>query len=193
MGSRSDDPAEPGDALQAEEIEKRNENLRLLYVACTRAMELLIVPDFTWSNDASWAKLLDFKLDEVPELNIARLPRSDGRRADRNRKPAKRGNICSRTIAAGRGFPEHSVDQTQRWRSGCDPNPAPPKPAGREPLQPSSVDEGGRMRGVILHKLMEELMTGELEERLDDVKSRAAFLLEQLTSEALAANSPAHR
>jgi hypothetical protein len=33
------------------------------------------VPDFTWSNDASWARLLDFKLDEVPELNIARLPR----------------------------------------------------------------------------------------------------------------------
>jgi hypothetical protein len=28
-----------------ENIEKQNENLCLLYVACTRAMELLIVPD----------------------------------------------------------------------------------------------------------------------------------------------------
>jgi CRISPR-associated exonuclease Cas4 len=58
------------------------------------------------------------------------------------------------------------------------------------PLQPSSVIAGGRTRGVILHKLLEELLTGELEERVDDVKSRAAFLLEQLTTEALAANSP---
>ena len=41
-------------ALQGEKEEKRNENLRLLYVACTRAMELLIIPDFTWSNEASW-------------------------------------------------------------------------------------------------------------------------------------------
>jgi CRISPR-associated exonuclease Cas4 len=58
-----------------------------------------------------------------------------------------------------------------------------------EPLQPSSVVEGGRTRGAILHKLLEELLTGELKERVDDVKSRAAFLIEQLTTEALAANS----
>lgn len=65
-----------GDALRAEEEEKRDENARLLYVACTRAMELLVIPDFTWSNDASWAKLLDFKLDAVPELDIARFSRT---------------------------------------------------------------------------------------------------------------------
>ncbi|MGY3532185.1 ATP-dependent exoDNAse (exonuclease V) beta subunit [Bradyrhizobium sp. USDA 4452] len=37
---------------------------------------------------------------------------------------------------------------------------------------------------------MEELLTGELDESLDAIKSRAGFLLEQLTSTALAANSP---
>jgi CRISPR-associated exonuclease Cas4 len=63
------------DALQGENSEKRNENLRLLYVACTRAMELLVLPDFTWSNDISWAKQLDFRLGEVPELNVMHLPR----------------------------------------------------------------------------------------------------------------------
>ncbi|MGY4407852.1 3'-5' exonuclease [Bradyrhizobium sp. USDA 3315] len=65
-----------GDALRTEEAEKRDENVRLLYVACTRAMELLVIPNFTWSNDASWAKLLDFKLDTVPELDVGRLPRT---------------------------------------------------------------------------------------------------------------------
>src|SRR5256885_1166376 len=32
-------------AMQGENGEKRDENLRLLYVACTRAMELLVIPD----------------------------------------------------------------------------------------------------------------------------------------------------
>ena len=32
-------------ALQGENREERDENLRLLYVACTRAMELLVIPD----------------------------------------------------------------------------------------------------------------------------------------------------
>ncbi|MGY3532186.1 UvrD-helicase domain-containing protein [Bradyrhizobium sp. USDA 4452] len=62
-------------ALQREILEKRNEDLRLLYVACTRAMELLVIPAFTWSDDASWAKLLDFRLDQIPELNFETLPR----------------------------------------------------------------------------------------------------------------------
>ena len=62
-------------ALQDEISEKRNEDLRLLYVACTRAMELLVIPAFTWCDDASWAKLLDFRLDQVPELNLKHLPR----------------------------------------------------------------------------------------------------------------------
>lgn len=62
-----------GEALRTEEAEKKDENVRLLYVACTRAMELLVIPDFTWSNDTSWAKLLDFKLNDIPELDIGRV------------------------------------------------------------------------------------------------------------------------
>jgi CRISPR-associated exonuclease Cas4 len=178
------------DALRAENIEKQNENLRLLYVACTRAMELLIVPDFTWSNDASWAKLLDFKLDEVPELNIAHLPRGT--------VAASTGiqNQQTAEVFAAEQSILKEASPTIRWIRPSDGDPdviavAPPTSLAEEgPLQPSSVIEGGRTRGVILHKLLEELLTGELEERVDDVKSRAAFLLEQLTTEALAANSP---
>lgn len=62
-------------SLQGEKTEKRNENLRLLYVACTRAMELLVIPDFTWSDDTSWVKQFDLRLGEVPELNVTHLPR----------------------------------------------------------------------------------------------------------------------
>jgi CRISPR-associated exonuclease Cas4 len=178
------------DALRAENIEKQNENLRLLYVACTRAMELLIVPDFTWSNDASWARLLDFKLNEVPELNIARLPRATVA------GPPRILNQQTAEVFAAEQSTLKEASPTIRWFRPSDGDPdviaVVPSTASaeEEPLQASSVIEGGRTRGVILHKLLEELLTGELEERSDDVKSRAVFLLEQLTAEALAANSP---
>jgi CRISPR-associated exonuclease Cas4 len=178
------------DALRAENIEKQNENLRLLYVACTRAMELLIVPDFTWSNDASWARLLDFKLDKVPELNIARLPRATVTASLGIQNPqsaevfAAEQSILKEASAAIRWIRPSDGD------SDVIPAVPPTSLAEEEPLQPSPVVEGGRTRGAILHKLLEELLTGELEESVDDVRSRTAFLLEQLTTEALAANSP---
>ena len=178
------------DALRAENIEKQNENLRLLYVACTRAMELLIVPDLSWSNDASWAKLLDFKLGQVPELNVSGLRRATVT------SPIGIQNQQSAEVFAAEQSILKEASPTIRWIRPSDGDPdviavAPPTTsAEEEPLQPSSVVEGGRTRGAILHKLLEELLTGELEERVDDVKSRAAFLLVQLTAEALAANSP---
>jgi CRISPR-associated exonuclease Cas4 len=150
-----------GDALQTEEIEKRNENLRLLYVACTRAMELLIVPDFSWSNDASWAKLLDFQLGEVPELNIARLPRKPAAAADTLE------NQQSEEVFAAEQLRLVEASPSIRWirPSDGDPDlvtiPAPSEPGQEGPLAPLPAVEGGRLRGVVLHKLMEELITGD--------------------------------
>ena len=63
-------------ALQGENRERRDENLRLLYVACTRAMELLVIPDFSWCDETSWAKQLDLRLDDIPELNVSKLRRA---------------------------------------------------------------------------------------------------------------------
>src|SRR6266481_46297 len=46
-----------------------------LSVACTRAMELLVIPDFSWCDEKSWAKQLDFRLDDIPELDVTKLGR----------------------------------------------------------------------------------------------------------------------
>jgi len=126
----------------------------------------------------------------VPELNIARLPRATVA------APLGIQNQQSAEVFAAEQSMLKEASPTIRWIRPSDGDPdviaiAPPTSSGEEePLQPSSVVEGGRTRGAILHKLLEELLTGELEERVDDVKSRAAFLLEQLTTEALVANSP---
>lgn len=183
-------PPSLGDALQTEEIEKRNENLRLLYVACTRAMELLIVPDFSWSNDASWAKLLDFQLGEVPELNIARLPRKPATSPDTLESQQSEEIFAAEQSRLIEAFP------SIRWIRPSDGDPdivaiqAPSEPGWEEPLGFPPTVEGSRLRGVVLHKLMEELISGELEEHLDATVSRARQLLEQLASPSYGSNAP---
>ncbi|WP_298253199.1 UvrD-helicase domain-containing protein [Bradyrhizobium sp.] len=174
-------PPSLGDALLAEEAEKRNENLRLLYVACTRAMELLILPDFTWSNDASWAKLLDFKLDTVPELDISRLPRAG------IVSPTATENLQSAELFADEQSRLEASPRI-RWITPSDGDPdvitelIPSEISDDEPLRPLPVAEGGRIRGILLHKLMEELITGELDENTDTVMGRATLLCDQLRS-----------
>jgi CRISPR-associated exonuclease Cas4 len=182
-------PPSLGDALLAEETEKRNENLRLLYVACTRAMELLILPDFTWSNDASWAKLLDFKLDTVPELDLSSLPRASivSPSAIENLQNAETfAKEQSRLEAAPR----------IRWITPSDGDPdvitgmTPSETSDDEPLRPLPVVDGGRIRGILLHKLMEELLTGELDENAGTVIARATLLRDQLCSQSSSGGSP---
>jgi CRISPR-associated exonuclease Cas4 len=153
-------------------------------------MELLIVADFTWSNDASWAKLLDFKLDEVPELNIARLPRATVA------APPGIQNQQSAEVFAAEQSRLREASPTIRWirPSDHDPDVIPiqmPSASGEEePVQPASSVAGSRMRGVLLHKLMEELVTGELEEIGDAVTSRARLLLDQLIEPNSLGNPP---
>ncbi|MBR0780738.1 UvrD-helicase domain-containing protein [Bradyrhizobium iriomotense] len=174
-------PPSLGDALLAEETEKRNENLRLLYVACTRAMESLIIPDFTWSNDASWAKLLDFRLDTIPELNTSRLSRAA------TVPPVTTDNLQSAEIFAEEQSRLESTPRT-RWIAPSDGDPdeiadiLPSAIDADEPLRLTIELEGGRVRGILLHKLMEELITGELPEDLEAASARAALLYDQLLS-----------
>ena len=63
-------PPDLADAINADVQQASEERLRLLYVACTRAMDLLVLPEFSWSGEASWARAVDFKMDQLPELNL---------------------------------------------------------------------------------------------------------------------------
>jgi CRISPR-associated exonuclease Cas4 len=54
-------PPALGDAIGLDQKESTEEGERLLYVACTRAMELLAIPQPSSAGSHSWAKLLDLK------------------------------------------------------------------------------------------------------------------------------------
>lgn len=172
-------PPSLGDALLTEEAEKRAENLRLLYVACTRAMESLILPDFTWSNDESWAKLLSFRPDTIPQLNVSSFSRAS------ISPPRAAENLQTAQIFAEERSRLDAMPQV-RWIAPSDGDPdviaeqLASEASDDEQLGPLSTIEGGRIRGILLHKLMEELVTGELEDNLATATSRAAELCDQL-------------
>lgn len=176
-------------AMQGENGEKRDENLRLLYVACTRAMELLVIPDFSWCDETSWAKQLDFKLDAIPKLDVSKL----GRAAVT--PPKASTNLQSAEIFAEeqsrieRDFPP--IVWTKPSESDPDLLPAPsPQSAEEAVIETAATIGGGRLRGVVLHKLMEELATGELAANAGETEERADLLCRQLAAETTTSGRP---
>jgi CRISPR-associated exonuclease Cas4 len=175
-------------ALRGENAERRNENLRLLYVACTRAMELLVIPNFTWSNEASWVKQLDFKLEDVHELKLMHRPRGTFA------QPTTIENQQTSQVFAEEQSRLEQASQRIRWIRPSDSDPDViqiqlPTPLDHDdPLQAPPTVAGSRFRGVILHKLMEELLTGELESITSVVTERATLLRDQLISATAVGN-----
>jgi CRISPR-associated exonuclease Cas4 len=174
-------PPELADAIAIEAQEASDERLRQLYVACTRSMDLLVLPDFSWIGEASWARTVDFKLDKVPELNIAQFAKKEFT------KPAEAPNTQARTqFEAEQSDIERSF-ACIRWIRPSDGDPdvvsfeMPSVAAWDQPQEPVLL-AGGAARGVILHKLMEELITGELTGGIDAVRERSRRLLQELSA-----------
>lgn len=176
-------------ALQGENREKRDENLRLLYVACTRAMEMLVIPNFSWCDDTSWAKQLDLKLDDIPELDVSKL---------------RRAVVAPPVITENRQSAEVFAEEESRIEREFQPivwtKPSESDPDVLSSQPPNSVEDaaldtpveigGSRLRGVILHKLMEELATGELAADTAEVRERSHQLCLQLVRDTTTGNKP---
>ena len=62
------------------------ERERLWYVACTRARELLVVPELAQAEQKSWARVVNLGHDAL--LGAGRFPHDDGADAD-ERRPAQ--------------------------------------------------------------------------------------------------------
>jgi CRISPR-associated exonuclease Cas4 len=167
------------EAMTSEAAEASQERLRLLYVGCTRAMDLLVLPELSWAGDAAWARAVDFRLHEVPELDLRHFAK----------KPIERTpeapNAQSREVfEAERADLERSF-QRIRWirPSEGDPDIVPldmPPAVAWEDIEHPSQTAGSSLRGVILHKLMEELLTSEVPPSVEALRERCGTLIPQL-------------
>ena len=60
-------------ALETDEESLMRERERLWYVACTRARELLIVPELPHAEQKSWARIVNLAHNALPQLNLSRF------------------------------------------------------------------------------------------------------------------------
>jgi ATP-dependent exoDNAse (exonuclease V) beta subunit len=184
----------PPDLLAARDEEKREQMLerqRMWYVACTRARDLLIIPHLPEASSQSWSKILNLGHASLPELDLTGLSPATGVSEPQpvNRQTAELFAEESRRMAASTPPLGWRIPSTQdRDRT--------------EMLEPSAriIDDafkfvppigGGRVRGIVLHKLMEEFLTGELDDGDPiSVEARAKDLLLELRGLEGAASAP---
>lgn len=183
-------PPEGYDAARdAEKDELDRERIRLWYVAATRARELLVLPrlDATPSKSA-WIGLVDLSLAALPGLDVSHLPDGFTATAAGAANAQTRASFAAEaeTIAAGQtrltwlapSRDENAAGSVLReeeaalWIGSADDQPS--------ELDAAAPVQGGRERGLILHKLMEEVLTGETQEAGATLAQRAAELIRAL-------------
>jgi ATP-dependent exoDNAse (exonuclease V) beta subunit len=182
-------PASLGAARREEARQQALERQRMWYVVCTRARDLLIVPNLPTSRAASWYRAVRLDKLELPEVNLDLLPAKvvEDRPAETNLQTAQKFAEEAAVVAAGA--------PALRWRQPSlhDADRTPPVidlPPSSELTDPAPPPIGaGPLRGTLLHKLAEEVITGELTVTLEALTARAGELLTQLRSQLLGQES----
>jgi len=169
------------------ETELARERVRLWYVAATRARDLLVLPRHTAKlSDKSWARIVDLGLAALPAVNPADL----GAEIPPTAAPAE--NTQTRALFADEAQKISHAAITIQWHRPSlhetDALPSEPIPVFSEPESVEAAAPvveviGSATRGTILHKLMEEVLTGETQDTVAELESRAAELLVQLARE----------
>ena len=173
-------PSGLAEALEAESLEDANQRERIWYVASTRARDVLILPHIPQASKDSWFSSIDLRQRDVPELDLSPFtPLSSNSAPSRpNEQSADIFDAEQRSVAASspplvwRRPSEHDGD-----RLGDSLDGVVTLESHAERLY---IAGAGPRRGVVLHKLMEELLTRELPAELVATATRAHELLDQL-------------
>ncbi len=190
-------------AKDAENNELTRERVRLWYVAATRACELLILPRLNvTAGSKEWISILNLDLPSLPVLDLNQFAPGVGV------APASATNGQTREIFATEAAEIVARQETIVWlapsrnESTKEPvleleQPAIILPPHEDapsddftPVGQLGQVQGGRERGVLLHKLIEEVLTGETDETTADLQARAAALICAI---GLSAGDPVHK
>lgn len=192
-------PAGHEAVFKNEKAELGLERVRLWYVAATRARELLILPRLDVSlSSSAWATFVDLSLTELSALDLEHYPLefTDSVARIENTQTRERFVLEAATITERQrsivwlapsrgedtGAPAPEVQIPQILEADTD--------GTAEEAGETYTIQGGRERGVILHKLIEEVFTGETQETLPALVARAEHLIRVLGHPIVA--DPAH-
>jgi CRISPR-associated exonuclease Cas4 len=161
----------------------RREHVRLWYVACTRARELFVVPNLLQADEQAWSRIVDLRCEQLEELE---LPANVGERATDTQQS---GNQQTSAVFESEMAKIDGSSQPMIWRRASDGDSdrdaeVEAKVPDEQPALETVPVGGGRVRGLILHKLMEEVLSGECPEAPADLERRAVELVEQLVDKS---------
>ena len=162
-------------ARNDEKAELDRERVRLWYVAATRARELLVLPrlDVDAARSA-WLSVVDLDLTGLPAVELDHLPSELGAG-----EPGAQ-NEQTREVFAAEAAAIAELTRSIVWRTPSrDEGAAHPVVREEAPTilvtdgdgapadsAAAAAVQGGRERGLILHKLIEEVLTGETAEAI---------------------------
>jgi len=171
-----------------EQAELTRERVRLWYVALTRARDLLLLPRQTERLNGDWLSLVTLDLAALPTLDLTGLtaaPPATVTPVGNCQDIATWEREAAVIAAAERKIEWHQPSRHEGTDAAA--NVEDEVFAGIDALvdhMPATADEvvvqGGRERGVLLHKLMEEVLSSETPDDEPALKSRAEVLLTQL-------------
>ena len=178
------EPASYTEVKAYEEQELDRERVRLWYVACTRARDLLVLPRHVDPPKGSWAKVLDLHVEDLPPINpnVFKAAAPEPAAPAQNRQDQPTFIREDAVIAASR--PEVRWIQPSGThddgREESDQRMEPPE--GVVSAEPAVKPVGSALRGSVLHKLMDEILNGIIPEDAGKLAERARTLIDQLGS-----------
>jgi ATP-dependent exoDNAse (exonuclease V) beta subunit len=177
FGLRTLNPPEYDLLKEVENRELGEERIRLLYVACTRARDLLVFPHYLGKLGYCWHTQVDLQLHHLPEFQTLGMKEGE-------RKPTA-PPLNGQTVEVFRQEALSLVERTRKiqWiqpsRVEIEEIPL-PVPSDDELAEPTPDVRGSAVRGRVLHKLMEEILLEQTPEDETSVRTRASELLRQL-------------
>ncbi len=172
-------------ALDAEREALERERHRIWYVAATRARDLLLLPHLSCEiPKSSWMAAFPLDHDSLPPS----WRRGSGLRACIATRSAPTTRIvpCSRREAALIATRTRRLQRLTPHLAEADELVEPPQGvlvAADGADGPTSPPRGSLARGLILHKLLEEVLTGETSDDVAALEQRAAQMAAQLAAQ----------
>lgn len=173
------------DAKATDEMEAASERTRLMYVAMTRARDLLVIPVHAEAQERHWSSIVDLKTCNLPELSLAEREGRERRARDVDNTAQDRDTFEKETLAIA-NIKKRVVQRTPSRHEQIGVHQSLltyDEMIVAEPIyDKSEVIKGSAERGIVLHKLIEEILTGELEEDVIAISERSEVLSTQLMS-----------
>jgi exodeoxyribonuclease-5 len=175
--------------------EQHAERVRLWYVAMTRARDLLIIPKhgprLGKASENVWTNVLNLDLNALPEMDVSEFDHFEktfGKELSNVQTEAtfnaEQERVMARRLPVVWVSPSRKEEVTSVSENLSDDEIIDAVPD----YDPTAAVRGSAQRGNILHKMMEEVVTGEISDFGSNLDLRAAELITQIENDAAKAN-----